>query len=910
LARLNWILVTSTTLVLVLGAWGCRVEPESDVGGLDLRLIGAPPDAAFDLELYRVTRRFSDGGSAAGARDGTPGDRGCVDGSSSDRIEIASGWGFVSATRDVDWRADDLDGFEFGISGLSEFGRNLRVYWAGPGENFSEDRAAGPVQKSDELWQMNLASHPGWNGQITKIRVDLPGPSEGSTVLHSLNPILFDYDLERIRAATGRFWKVDLADDVRSAALITGDRELVWELERPTTGALIFSYGTLGVPQNRLRLVVQVLGTRDRWVEVFAAGGDVAEEPEGRAQLDPGWVNVRVELERYGPVRAVKFSVEGLGPGGRYAGIAAVANPVITHGGREQSKVNVLLISLDTLRADRLGIYGYDRNTSPNIDSRASRSGVVFSRNVAPSPRTLPSHTSMLTGLDCLSHGVNHHSPAPRSLQTLAEILRDQGYSTVATVGGGLMNPAFGLDQGFDEYYHYSGWAGGFGELEAEMKQAMDKLARHADRPFFMFFHTYEIHDPYHARRPYTDACYAEFDIDPQNDLVFGALPRPRSEEERFLLFFDLMKWRRQEPVTTAVPVDDYEIRLANCLYDAGITFADAQVELLLKQLESRRLLLNTLVVITSDHGESLGEKGLFKHAYLSENNLMVPLIFLLPAGLHRGTVVDRQVATVDIVPTILDVLGIEPPSRMDGESLLPLMEDGGVGAKHRSEAWSYAAFENRGLSLRLDDRIKYTFNNSAPSAAHGEEELFMLDDDPGDLDNLASQEPRALERLRLRLKEYYEARAVGSTLVIDNIDCERVEGVISAQSLTTRAKALELDGSAVHWISHDQVGIAVPAERRLRLWIEATDVIEVELTAGGCGGFDQSLTLSRPIHIGSASETVTLGLARGAWFDVSADWAETDLSVRVTAGGVRTSSGPVDDFEVLDQLRSLGYLE
>ena len=478
------------------------------------------------------------------------------------------------------------------------------------------------------------------------------------------------------------------------------------------------------------------------------------------------------------------------------------------------------------------------------------------------------------------------------------------------------MNPEFGLDQGFDEYYHYSAWPGGFEELEVEVGRALDKLNRVPGRPFFMFFHTYEIHDPFHERSPYSDRCYEGPADDPTRDLIFGALPRPRSEAEHLQLMFDLVKWPKGEPIDSAVRVERDQIDLVNCLYDSAITYADAQVDGILNHLDRRGILDDTLVVITSDHGESLGEKGLYKHAYLYENNLMVPLIFLFPRNLHGGTVVDQQVATVDIVPTILDTLGIEAPAGIDGETLLPLLENDDA-HRHRPEAWSYAAYENRGVSIRIDDQTKFIFNNTAPSDAHGVEELFELISDPGEVHNLAGADPETSARLRDRLFTYVASKTAGSPLTIDNIDCDRVDGTLAGESLTTRLKALELEADSLERLSDSQVEFTIARGRQMHLFFEATDIVDIELRATGCRGDDKGLsTLRREVVFGQPDGPLFLGLRGDGWLDSDDPDFGSDgvLSLLVRIGGrsedAESIAGVVQDEAVLEQLKSLGYLE
>ncbi len=295
---------------------------------------------------------------------------------------------------------------------------------------------------------------------------------------------------------------------------------------------------------------------------------------------------------------------------------------------------NVVMITIDTTRADHLGCYGYDRPTSPNIDALA-RESVLFENGFAHVPITLPSHTSIFTGTLPLFHGVrdNGRYVVRKELETLAELLSDRGYATGAFVSAFVLDSRYGLDQGFDTYDDNltAEWSEDdlrdariYNQMitdrnaDQTTEQALAWLAEHGGDPFFMWVHYY---DPHHHWDP----------------------PRP------------------------------YNQRFQDSLYDGEIAFMDSQIGRLLDGLRERGLWDDSLVVLTSDHGEGLGQHGEPTHAVLTyDATLRVALMFKPPAaaGIGPGISEDR-VSHVDVMPTITELLGVPTPEDVQGHSLL-----------------------------------------------------------------------------------------------------------------------------------------------------------------------------------------------------------------------------------------------
>ena len=299
---------------------------------------------------------------------------------------------------------------------------------------------------------------------------------------------------------------------------------------------------------------------------------------------------------------------------------------------------NVLVVTFDTVRADAIGCYGDPRALTPNVDRLASR-GVRFARAIAPAPTTLPSHSTLFTGLDPLSHGVHNNGTFRLADEhaTLAELLAAQGYRTGAVVGAFVLEARYGLAQGFEDYedeLHEDGAAKGAAHfVERDARTVTDRavawLARRDQRPFFLWTHYFDAHVPYLAPEEFLRGK-------PRRDVNGPWDPEANRRE-----------------------------------YLAEVTYADRELGRLLDAL-GEETLARTLVVFTADHGEGLGEHGEYTHSRLIyEGSLRVPLIVSSPTLFPQPRVAnDRIAGLVDVVPTVLCLLGTEPPAGLDGIGL------------------------------------------------------------------------------------------------------------------------------------------------------------------------------------------------------------------------------------------------
>ncbi len=386
---------------------------------------------------------------------------------------------------------------------------------------------------------------------------------------------------------------------------------------------------------------------------------------------------------------------------------------------------NLVLVSIDTLRADHLGAYGYARPTSPSLDALA-RESLLFERAYSQSPATAPSHMTLLTGvLPSVHRVVSWHSlgevALSQRLPTLATLLRRAGYATYAHTGGGNVHDAFGFDQGFDTF-SMTPW----GDMDLAT-HALGTVAARAGGPFFFFAHTYQVHAPYvppvEYARLFVDPRYAGGIVSSREELV----RRAGSDA------WEKMPGPFWGPVNTRSPADI--AHLVN-LYDAGIRRMDAQLAGFLTRFRGLGLDRNTVLLLTSDHGEEFMEHGGLQHGTrLYEEQLHVPLLVRLPMAAAAGRVPD-VVRLLDVVPTLLGLLGVSSPDHIQGQ-LLP----GLLGPPARRQP-VYAEESAGGLQgLRIGD-LKYL--------RHGEhEQLFDLASDPGELRDLITPDQAYVWRRR-----------------------------------------------------------------------------------------------------------------------------------------------------------------
>ncbi len=396
---------------------------------------------------------------------------------------------------------------------------------------------------------------------------------------------------------------------------------------------------------------------------------------------------------------------------------------------------NVILITLDTTRADRMGFLGSKRKLTPNLDALA-RDGIVFTRAYAQAPLTTPSHATILTGTYPQFHNVNMpYRPMPKSLPFAPAILRGAGYRTAAFVGSIILQArngqAPGFDRGFDEYnadFHFMHM--GEDSYSSNRRRAAEVVARaekwvekNDNEPFFLWIHLYDPHAPYDPPQPFA---------------------------ERF----------RLNP------------------YDGEIAYVDSVLGGFFDRLRAAKLFDDTLIAVMADHGEGLGEHGELYHGlFLYDSTIRVPLLFKLPRQQSAGAIVDARAQLVDVLPTILEIVGVARPSSIQGRSLLPLMNQTAGKASGLDDRAAYAETDYprqayHWSALRALRTGKYLFVQ-APRP-----ELYETSKDPAEQHDLAPSSPAVAGTLAAQVTAFREkTRSPDGTSSV-NLNPEQVEQV------------------------------------------------------------------------------------------------------------------------------------
>ncbi|UCC22428.1 MAG: sulfatase-like hydrolase/transferase [Planctomycetota bacterium] len=364
---------------------------------------------------------------------------------------------------------------------------------------------------------------------------------------------------------------------------------------------------------------------------------------------------------------------------------------------------SIVLVSIDTCRADYLGCYGFRRDTTPNIDAVAARS-VLFENVISSVPLTLPAHGSMLTGTIPPYHGM-HDNLGYRLGDynvTIAEILKDYGFVTGAIISAFVLDSQFGVNQGFDSFndrFERPYMAGTISERKGgeATRFAIEWLDRHKTERFFLFLHYYDPHTDY-------------------------------------------------------VPPEPFASRFADDLYAGEIAYTDYCIGRVIDKLKELNLYDSTLIIITGDHGEMLGEHGEEDHGYfIYQSAIKVPLLFKLP-GQRKAKIIKGLVGLIDIVPTVCGLLGIQPPEAVQGQDLSACFTRRPLSQNDRyiyTESLYATKYNANTLLGVVTDRFKY-IQTTRP-------ELYDLIQDPQEANNLIQQQPQRARVLQDRLKQILE---------------------------------------------------------------------------------------------------------------------------------------------------------
>ncbi len=412
----------------------------------------------------------------------------------------------------------------------------------------------------------------------------------------------------------------------------------------------------------------------------------------------------------------------------------------------QTARPNVILITIDTTRADRMGFLGSDRGLTPNLDAVAKQ-GIVFTRAYSHVPLTSPSHATILTGTyPQFNHVSDLGDAIGKDVPYLPAILHQNGYLTAAFVGGAVLDPkgaAPGFDRGFDSYdagfHEQSLGESRYDSIERRASVVIDHaiawLAKHPRRPVFLWVHLYDPHDPYDPPEPYKTK--------------FAANP-----------------------------------------YDGEIAYTDANVGRLLDALHKRAIYDNSVIAVMADHGEAFGEHGEREHGiFLYDETIHVPLLLKLPAQRNAGTRVGERAGLADVAPTILQTLKIPAPSQMQGTSLSPAIAHAPEAADRSIYAESEYAHIAYGWAVLRSWRAGKYLYVQAPKR-----ELYDQASDPGALKNLAPDAAAVADTLSSQLDDFHRktgaavvAKAAIDPKAADNL---RALGYVSSEGTPTEDKS------------------------------------------------------------------------------------------------------------------------
>ncbi len=411
---------------------------------------------------------------------------------------------------------------------------------------------------------------------------------------------------------------------------------------------------------------------------------------------------------------------------------------------RKKRQPNLLLIGINSLRADHMSIYGYPRQTTPHI-SRFAQGGTVFEQTYSAYIPTTSGYASMLSGMDVFSTQIvalRHKGSYAPGVKTLPEILKEAGYNTSCVGFSG--NPA---SRGFDTYLTFTGW-GSWAEgrspkaqnLNAVALPELDRLAS-LDQPFFLFLRHMDPHAPYLPPEPYERMFYHGNELAPKNKSM-----DPVKAFKPFCDFF--ASW-----MPPGITDKDYVI----AQYDGAVAYMDACIQSIFTALETHGILDETIVVINSDHGETLYDHDCyFDHHGLYDPTLFVPLIIRYPGKLPAGLRVKGFILHQDLVPTLMELMNLDPGIPFDGRSLLPMVR--GEVPSHASEFYITECTWMRKHGWRTPEwklimALEPDFHFKPPV------ELYNLVEDPLENHNLAEGEPGVVALLKERMEGWIAKR-------------------------------------------------------------------------------------------------------------------------------------------------------
>ncbi len=457
----------------------------------------------------------------------------------------------------------------------------------------------------------------------------------------------------------------------------------------------------------------------------------------------------------------------------------------------ETEDMNVILIVFNTLRAQNVGVYGYERDTTPNIDAY-SKEGVLFKQAYAPWTKTGPALVSILTGQYPHTTGIMRQSSQvfPESLTSISEILKQNGYVTLGIASNPNTGEAFNFNQGFDEFIDVvpdGSWLGDNSKHTVdETNEAIDLITKYKDEKFFLYLHYLDPHGPYTPPAPFNvkyveDEYFYKYNkhLPVTNNGLLGVIPK-------YLEVIPKYPSVNISQVDNIVSQYDREVNSVDYIvsqYDGEVNYVDYQVGVLLNKIKELNLDENSLIILMSDHGSSLGEHDYwFEHgAFAYDATAQVLLTMSYPKLLPKNKIIDEPLNTVNVVPTILDILNIPISKEMEGKSLMPLISkneivdeyvygEGGYNEEYittiRNKKWKFIKNGNyvaspttnelRGHTMAVWKIVAIGTNTfDAEQVSWPIYELYDIENDPDETTNLFDQEPEIAEELMTQLYKW-----------------------------------------------------------------------------------------------------------------------------------------------------------
>ena len=631
-------------------------------------------------------------------------------------------------------------------------------------ENFNwlmEGRLEGDWVQSVTLTQARVSS-------LGAVKMILLRPASAADVTFEIESIrLISQREHRASIPSGVGWQ-GLGEIFRETIVSRSPERFVMDFDIPADARLDLHLGT--VEESAVTFRIDDV-TGDGETPIF----------ERTITTPQRWEWATVDLSRLAGRKSLRFSLDveeerliGFWGSAAIRGGAAAASPqpVAAGPGGSAAPRGVILIMIDTLRRDHLSVYGYERETAPNL-ARLAAGGALFLDNITQAVWTKVSTPSIMTSLYPQSHRVQRvPDRLPAAAVTMAEVYREAGYATAGFCSNAFTGRFTNLHQGFEEMHESGSLSGTNGTKTARpvVDRAIGWLERRPNTPYFIFLHLYDPHSRFEPRAPY--------------NTMWSEAPGKEAHEEQRKAALDAAKKKGEDRPFNELPFpEDFEgagldaeawIEYEKGWYDGSIRGMDAEIGRLTERLRTLGLERNTLIGIVADHGEELHEHRKMGHGHAAYGELTnVPLILYRPGTIPAGVRVEETTRSIDLMPTLLDLSGLPIPENAQGQSLLPLVtasqEANGEGTKEAAAALGWesrpAVTEEHGRDTEDDkDDESYAVVFEGWKLIHNvktmdkpEFELFDHRADPLDATNVAEQHPGRIKELRAKLAAWRE---------------------------------------------------------------------------------------------------------------------------------------------------------